>query len=134
MEKTYVMLKPDAVKRNLMGEIISRIEKKGYKIVDMKMFTITKELVAKHYPHKLDKPFYPIIEAFMTSGPVVGMIVEGEEVIKGMRMLAGPTKWFDAMPGTIRGDYANAEDLSANLIHASDSEEAVKEEIARFFN
>ncbi len=134
MERTYVMLKPDAVKRNLVGEIISRIEKKGYTITRLEMMTLTSDKIKEHYPHHLGKAFYPGLEEFMISGPVVAMIVEGEEVMRGMRMLTGPTKWFDALPGTIRGDYANGDDLSANLLHSSDSLEAVEEEIKRFFN
>ena len=133
MERTYIMLKPDAHKRRIMGEIISRIEKKGYTITDMKMFNMTEKLVREHYGHLVDKPFYPEIESFMLSGPVVGMIVEGDEVVVGMRTLMGATKWIDAAPGTIRGDYANATNTSANLIHGSDSVENAEIEIKRFF-
>ena len=131
MEQTYIMLKPDAVKRKLVGQIIKRIEEKGYNIVDMKMFTLTEEALHEHYAHIKDNPVFPELIKFMTSGPVVGMIVEGNEVVKGMRILIGPTKWFDALPGTIRGDYCNF--TGENLIHGSDSIENAQIEIERFF-
>ena len=130
-ERTYIMLKPDAVRRGLIGEIISRIEKKGYKIVDMKMFTLSKEILKEHYAHIADRPFYPEVEAYMISGPVVGMIVEGEHVIKGMRNFMGPTKYLEAPAGTIRGDYSCND--RENLIHGSDSLENAEIEIKRFF-
>ncbi len=130
MEQTYIMLKPDAVKRNLMGEIISRIEKKGFLITDMKMFMLNEEILKVHYAHIADKPFFPEIIEFMTSGPVVGMIVEGDDVVAGMRRIMGATKWAEALPGTIRGDYAFSN--GENLIHGSDSLETAKAEIERF--
>lgn len=132
MERTYVMTKPDAYKRHLLGKIISRIEDKGYTIVDMKMFTLTEDQLKEHYSHLLDRPFFQYLVDFMMSAPVVGMIVEGPEVILGMRNLMGPTKWFEAMPGTIRGDYANT--TTENLIHGSDSKENAEIEIKRFFS
>lgn len=132
MERTYIMLKPDALKRKLAGEIISRIEKKGFNIVELKMFTLTEETLKEHYAHIADKPFFGEIVEFLMSGPVVGMIVEGDEVIEGMRRLMGPTKWFEAMPGTIRGDFAFS--TGENLIHGSDSKENAEIEIKRFFN
>lgn len=131
MERTYVMLKPDTLERGLVGNIISRIEKKGYNIIDIKKFNLTKEILDDHYHHKMDKPFYPEIIAFMTRGPVIGMIVEGNGAIDGIRMLAGPTYYTEAQPGTIRGDYASS--LGENLIHASDSSESAEIEILRFF-
>lgn len=130
-EKTYIMLKPDAIKRRLMGEVISRIEKKGYHITQAKLMTLDNKVIAKHYAHLLDKPFYSELEAFMTSGPVFGMVVEGENVIEGMRQLMGPTNVYEALPGTIRGDYAN--NMTENIIHGSDSEESAAIEIKRFF-
>lgn len=131
MERTYIMLKPDAVKRKLVGEIISRIEKKGFIISDMKMFPLTEEILKEHYAHIADKPFFPEIVSFMTSGPVVAMIVEGDDVVNGMRRLMGPTKWTECLPGTIRGDYAFS--TGENLIHGSDSVENAEIEIKRFF-
>lgn len=130
-EKTYIMLKPDAVKRLLIGEVISRIEKKGYQITQAKLMTLDKEIIAEHYAHLLDKSFFPTLEDFMTSGPVFGMVVEGENVIAGMRLLMGPTNVYEALPGTIRGDYANS--MTENIIHGSDSEESATIEIKRFF-
>ena len=131
IERTYIMLKPDAVRRGLIGEIIGRIEKKGFTIVDMKMFTLDKDILKEHYAHIVDRPFYPEVEEYMTSGPVVAMIVEGEHVVKGMRNFMGPTKYLDAPAGTIRGDYSCND--RENLIHGSDSIENAEIEIKRFF-
>ena len=131
-QQTYIMLKPDCLKRGLMGEVISRIEKKGYRIVQAKLMTLDTPIIAEHYAHLIDKPFYPKLEQFMLSGPVFGMVVEGEGVIQGMRAMMGPTNVFEAAPGTIRGDYAT--DVTYNLIHGSDSPETAKVEINRFFN
>lgn len=132
MQRTYVMLKPDAIKRNLMGEIISRIEKKGFAITEMKMTTLTEEIVKEHYSNIIDRPFFGEILEYITSGPVLCMVVEGNDVVAGMRRLIGPTKWTEAQPGTIRGDFAF--DTGENVIHGSDSEEAALIEIKRFFN
>jgi len=131
-EQTYIMLKPDAVRRGLIGEIIGRIEKKGYKIVNMKMFTLTEDKLREHYAHIVDRPFFPDVLSYMMSGPVVGMIVEGENVIKGMRNFMGPTKYLDAPAGTIRGDYSCND--RENLIHGSDAPETAEIEIKRFFS
>lgn len=131
IEKTYVMLKPDCVKRGLMGEVISRIERKGYKIVDAKMMNLDEAILKEHYSHMADKPFFPEIVEFMTSGPVLGMIVEGENSVQGMRIIMGATKFEEAAAGTIRGDYAHS--TRENLIHGSDSVENAEIEIKRFF-
>lgn len=131
MQSTYVMLKPDAVRRGLAGEIISRIEKKGYTITKLKSIQLTEDILKEHYAHIADKPFFPEILAFMTSGIVIAMVVEGPDVINGIRKLMGATKVEDAESGTIRGDYALK--TSENLIHGSDSEETAKIEIKRFF-
>ena len=131
MERTYVMLKPDACERKLIGRIISRIEDKGYKITNMKMMYLNEKILREHYDHLVDKPFFPELVDFMTSGPVVGMIVEGNDVVKGIRILMGPTNWAEALPGTIRGDFANT--TTCNLIHGSDSVESAEIEIKRFF-
>ena len=131
IEKTYVMLKPDCVKRGLMGEVISRIERKGYKIVDAKMMNLDEAILKEHYLHMADKPFFPEIVEFMTSGPVLGMIVEGENAVQGMRIIMGATKFEEAAAGTIRGDYAHS--TRENLIHGSDSVENAEIEIKRFF-
>lgn len=131
MEKSYIMLKPDCIKRGLMGEVISRIEKKGYKIIDAKMMTLDKPILKEHYAHIADKPFFPGLVEYMTSGPVLAMIVEGENVVKGMRIIMGATKFEDAQAGTIRGDYGFC--TSHNIIHGSDSIENAEIEIKRFF-
>lgn len=131
MERTYIMLKPDAVKRGLMGEIISRIERKAFKITNMKMMTLNEEIIKEHYAHLADKPFFPEIVEYMTSGPVLAMVVEGNDVVQGMRNIMGATKWLEATAGTIRGDYANS--TTENLIHGSDSVENAEIEIKRFF-
>ena len=130
-QQTYIMLKPDCVKRGLMGDVISRIEKKGYQIVQAKLMQLNVPLIAEHYAHLLDKTFYPKLETYLLSGPVFAMIVEGPDAIQGMRNMMGPTNVFEATPGTIRGDYAT--DVTYNLIHGSDSVENAAIEIARFF-
>ena len=130
MERTYVMLKPDAVKRGLIGEIISRIEAKGYQITDAKMMQLNPGILREHYAHVSDLSFYPSMEEYMTSGPVLAMIVEGENVVLGVRMLTGATKFEDAKPGTIRGDFAMT--TTQNLIHSADTLENAEVEIDRF--
>lgn len=131
IEKTYIMLKPDCIKRGLMGQVISRIENKGYKIIDAKMMNLTESILREHYAHIADRPFFPDIVEYMTSGPVLAMIVEGESAVKGMRILMGPTKFEEAPAGTIRGDFAFC--TSENIIHGSDSVENAEIEIKRFF-
>jgi len=131
MERTYVMLKPDAIKRGLIGQIISRIEAKGYQIKDVKMMQLESGILREHYAHVADQPFYASMEAYMTSGPVLAMIVEGENVVQGLRILTGATKFEDAKPGTVRGDYAMS--TTQNLIHSADSLENGEIEIERFF-
>lgn len=132
IERTYIMLKPDCIKRGLMGEVISRIEKKGYKIVNAKMMNLNETILREHYAHIADKPFFPDIVTYMTSGPVFGMVVEGENAVKGMRIIMGATKFEEAAAGTIRGDYAFS--TAENIIHGSDSLETAAAEIKRFFN
>ena len=131
MERTYIMLKPDALKRGVAGEIISRIERKGYKIVEAKTMQLGEAILEEHYAHIADKPFFPELVEYMTSGPVLAMIVEGPDVVLGMRILMGATKFEEAAPGTIRGDYAFC--TTENLIHGSDSVENAEIEIKRFF-
>lgn len=131
MERTYVMVKPDGVKRGLIGEVISRFERRGYTIENVKMFEIDKALCAQHYSHLVDKPFYPNLEAFMTNGKVVGMIVAGDRVVEGVRQMLGATDCFEALPGTIRADFAT--NKTQNICHASDSAETAEIEIKRFF-
>ena len=130
-EKTFVMLKPDCLKRGYVGEVTQRIEKKGFKIDDLKMATLSAAFLKKHYAHLSDQPFFPDIVEYMLSGPVIGMIVSGENCILGMRLLAGATNFENALPGTIRGDFANC--TRNNIIHCSDSPETAHVEIERFF-
>lgn len=132
MERTLIILKPDAVSRNLVGEIVSRIERKGFKITNMKLTTLSKEVVAEHYQHHSDKPFFQSLVSYMTSSPVVCMSVEGPQAVLGMRNLIGATDPFEALPGTIRGDFAFSK--SENLVHASDSVENAEIEFQRFFS
>lgn len=131
MERTYIMLKPDAIKRGLAGRIIDRIEAKGYRIAAIKVMNLNREVLREHYAHVADKPFYPSMEEYMTSGPVWGMIVEGENVVRGMRILIGATKFEEVLAGTIRGDFARS--TTENVIHGSDSAENAEIEIKRFF-
>lgn len=131
MERTVVLLKPDAVHRNLIGQITGRIEARNFKVVAMKMMNISKATLDDHYGHLTSKPFYPEIVAYMTSGPIVAMIVEGDGVVSGLRQLCGATNPAESPMGTIRADLAN--NIRYNLIHASDSVESATAEIARFF-
>ena len=131
MERTSIMLKPDCINRGLMGEVISRIEKKGFKIANAKMMNLDEPILREHYAHIADKPFFPKVVEYMTSGPVLAMIVEGENAVSGMRRIMGPTKYEEAQAGTIRGDFATS--TSYNIIHGSDSVENAEIEIKRFF-
>ncbi len=131
MERTYVMVKPDGVQRGLVGEVIRRIEKRGLKIVAMRMNVISKELARKHYAEHSQKPFFNSLIEFITSGPSVSMVVEGKNAISVMRSIAGATNPANASQGTVRGDFAL--DTGRNIIHASDSLEAAKREIGIHF-
>ncbi len=124
-------MKPDAVQRNLIGEMISRFEKKGLKIVGLKMMNLEDAVIAEHYAHIADKPFFPGIRDFMKATPVVVMAVEGINAVSAIRLIVGPTKAWEANAGTIRGDYALS--TQSNIVHASDSVEAAETEIKRFF-
>ena len=130
-ERTFVMLKPDAVARGLIGKIFSRFERKGLRVAGMRMFTVDRALAETHYAEHKGKPFFDPLIAYITSGPVVATIVEGKDAIKTVRLLVGATKPSEADPGTIRFDLAM--DVGRNLIHASDSAESAKREIALFF-
>ncbi len=132
MERTFFIIKPDALKRGLVGEVLSRIERRGFTITDLRMLTATEELVAQHYHHLTDKPFFPLLVQYMTSGPVLAGILEGPEVIKSWRDMMGATNPVNALPGTIRGDLATApvDGIVANIVHGSDSREAAEREIA----
>ena len=134
-EQTLVLIKPDGVKRNLIGEIIRRIEAKGYVIADVKKFTPSSELLAKHYSEHEGKPFYEPLVEFMASGDVVALKVEGNRVIEGFRVLAGATDPTVALPDTIRGDLGRDWGLKVqqNLVHGSDSPESAARELALWF-
>ena len=130
-EKSLIIIKPDAMQRNLAGEIIGRLEKKGLKIIGLKMMNLEDTKIEEHYAHIKDKPFFPGIRDFMKATPVVVMAVEGINAVSAIRILVGPTKAWEATAGTIRGDYSLS--TQSNLVHASDSVEAGLAEIARFF-
>jgi nucleoside-diphosphate kinase len=130
-ERTFLFVKPDGVRRQLVGEIIARFERKGLRLVGLKMLTFTKDLARKHYEEHVEKPFYPELETFVLSGPVVAMVWEGEDAVLLTRTMIGKTKHTEAAPGTIRGDFAFS--TTENLIHGSDSPERGKIEIANFF-
>ncbi|MFM8224023.1 MAG: nucleoside-diphosphate kinase [Planctomycetaceae bacterium] len=131
MERSLILFKPDAVQRRLCGALLSRLETKGLKIVGLKMLQVTKELSAKHYAEHVTKPFYPLLEQFITSGPVVAVVVEGPGAVAVVRTMMGPTNGQQAAPGTIRGDYGVSRQM--NLMHGSDSVEAAQREIAVYF-
>jgi len=131
MERTFVMIKPDGVQRRLVGKIINRIEQSGFKIVAMKFLNVSKELAAKHYEVHKDKPFYDGLIKYITSGPVVAMVVEGENAISRIRNLVGATDPQKAAPGTIRGDFA--QNIGRNIIHASDGKDTAEKEIKLWF-
>lgn len=130
-EKSLIIIKPDAVQRNLVGEITSRIERKGLKIIGMKMMGIEDALLEEHYAHIKDKPFFPGIRDFMKSCPVVVLAVSGINAVSSLRLLVGPTKAWEANAGTIRGDFSLS--TQSNIVHASDSVENGELEIKRFF-
>jgi len=129
--KTFFMIKPDGVQRNLVGEIISRVEAKGFLITKIKMMTISKELAEQHYGEHKDKPFFNDLVSFITSGPVVAMQVEGENVVLQIRNLMGATNPSESTPGSIRGDLAT--ELDKNVVHGSDSDESAERELELFF-
>ncbi len=131
MERTYLMIKPDGVQRGLIGEIISRIEKKGLKLVGLKMLTIPRETAEKHYGEHQGKPFFKPLVDYITSGPVVAMVVEGKDVVSTTREMMGATNPLKAVPGTIRATYGM--DMGRNIIHGSDSPESADREIGIFF-
>ncbi len=130
-ERTLLIVKPDAMQRGLAGQIISRFEQRGFYIVGCKLMQITQELAAQHYGEHKDKPFYAGLVKFMTSGPVIALVVEGPRVVETARTMMGKTFAYDAQPGTIRGDYGASKGF--NLIHGSDSSASAKREVELFF-
>ncbi len=131
MEQTFVMIKPDGVQRGLIGEIISRIERKGLRIVAMRMCQVTDETARRHYAEHVEKPFFNSLIEFITSSPAVHIIVEGADAVSVMRTIAGATDPKESLVGTIRGDFGL--DVGRNLIHSADSLESAKREIAIHF-
>ena len=131
MERTLVIIKPCAVHRGLIGEVLSRFERRGLKLVAMKMTRLDADICRRHYAHLVDKPFYPIIEESMTAAPVVLCCMEGIDAVEVVRTMAGATNGRKALPGTIRGDYCVSH--QENIIHASDSLESAAQELERFF-
>ena len=131
LQTTLVLLKPDAVQRGLVGEIVSRLEARGLKIVGMKLLQVSRELALRHYQEHQGKPFFDGLVGFITSGPVVAMAVAGESAIELVRRTMGATSPLDSDAGTIRGDLAV--DIGRNLIHGSDSPESARRELALFF-
>ena len=134
-QQTLILVKPDGVKRGLVGEVIARVERKGYKVSNLKMLTADRALLAQHYAEHEGKPFYEPLMEFMMSGPIVAMVAEGERVIEGFRKLAGTTDPTIAEPGTIRGDLARdmGTKVVQNIVHGSDSPESAEREIKIFF-
>ncbi|CAB4333287.1 MAG: nucleoside-diphosphate kinase [Actinobacteria bacterium] len=134
-EQTLILVKPDGVKRGLVGEVIARVERKGYKVSNLKMLTADRALLTQHYAEHEGKPFYEPLLEFMMSGPIVAMVAEGERVIEGFRKLAGTTDPTTAEPGTIRGDLARdmGTKVVQNIVHGSDSPESAAREIKIFF-
>ena len=131
-ERTLIIIKPDALQRNLLGEIIARFERKGLKIIGLKMVSMDDVLLEKHYSHHKNKPFFISLKKYMKSSPVIMMVLEGLEVINAVRLITGITKGREADAGTIRGDFAMSS--QCNIIHASDSSDSAEKEIYRFFN
>lgn len=131
MQKTLILLKPDAVERGLIGEILKRFEQKGLLIREMRMLRFTPELARKHYAEHVDKPFFPGLVEYIMSGPVVAAILEGPEAVSVVRLIVGSTDGIKAEAGTIRGDYSLSK--QRNLVHASDGEASAEREIEIFF-
>ena len=130
-QRTFVMVKPDGVRRRLVGEVIGRIEAKGYDIRELKLFTIDEGLARRHYAEHVEKPFFDELVSFITSGPVAAMVVEGPEAVAVVRRIMGPTNPLEAPPGSIRGDFASA--ITENIVHGSDSPKAAAREVDLFF-
>jgi nucleoside-diphosphate kinase len=131
VQRTLVLVKPDGVRRRLIGEVITRIEAKGYDIADMKLMKVDDQLAREHYAEHNEKPFFGDLVAFITSGPVIAMVVEGPDAVSGTRQIMGATNPLDAVPGSLRGDFAT--EIGANIVHGSDSPESAEREVKLFF-
>jgi nucleoside-diphosphate kinase len=132
MQKTLVLLKPDAVKRGLVGKVTARFEKKGLKLTAIKMMQLSESILREHYSHIADKPFFPGVSSFMQSAPVVAQCWEGKDAVQVIRTLCGVTNAREAAPGTIRGDLSMS--MQCNVVHASEDETAAQAELERFFD
>ena len=131
-ERSLILFKPDCVQRRLVGRILSRFEDKGLNVVAMKMMRVTPELSKQHYEEHVDKPFYPTLEAYITSAPIVAAVLEGLQAIQVVRDMLGATSGLKAAAGTVRGDFSSSRQM--NLVHASDGPDAAKREIELYFN
>src|SRR6201981_135193 len=131
MERTLILVKPDAFARNLTGEIVARFERKGLRLVAMNLMTMTRELAERHYAEHQGKGFYEELVTFITSGPLVAMVLEGEQAVVAARQVIGATNPLEATTGSIRGDYATL--VGQNMVHGSDSPESAAREVALFF-
>jgi nucleoside-diphosphate kinase len=131
MDRTLILVKPDAFARNLTGEIIGRFERKGLRIIALKYMTMDTELAEQHYAEHAGRPFYGELVSFITSGPLVAMVLEGPEAVRAARQVIGATNPLEAVPGSIRGDFAV--EVGQNMVHGSDSDESAKREAALFF-
>lgn len=131
LERTVVLVKPDGVQRGMIGEVIHRFERKGLQLVAMKMTRLNDAVLDSHYAHHADKPFFSGLKEFMMSSPVIAMIWQGPQAVAVVRTMLGPTKGYEAAPGTIRGDFSI--EPTYNMVHASDAVETAKAEIERFF-
>lgn len=131
IETTFIMIKPDGVERGLVGEVISRFEAKGMTLQRMRMLDVTEDIARRHYAEHVEKPFFPELLSFITSGPVVAMEWSGESAVSAARTMMGPTNPVEAAPGSIRGDYALV--ITENIVHGSDSVESAERELAIWF-
>jgi nucleoside-diphosphate kinase len=131
MERTLILVKPDAFARNLTGEIIARFERKGLRLAELKLMTMTRELAQQHYAEHEGKPFYEELVSFITSGPLVAMVLEGQKAIEAARQVIGATNPLQATTGSIRGDYAI--EVGQNMVHGSDGPESAEREVGLFF-
>jgi nucleoside-diphosphate kinase len=131
MERTLILVKPDAFARNLTGEIIARFERKGLRLAALNKLTMTRELAERHYAEHVGKPFFDELVEFITSGPLVSMVLEGDQAIAAARQVIGATNPIEASPGSIRGDFATA--VGQNMVHGSDAPESAAREVALFF-
>lgn len=130
-QRTLLLIKPDAMQRRLAGRLISRLEDKGLHLVGLKLLQVTPEMSRQHYAEHVEKPFYPLLEEFITAAPVIAIVVEGPDAIQVCRTLMGPTNGREAAPGTIRGDFGSSRQM--NLMHGSDGPDAAAREIAIYF-